>query len=73
MCLLWQFLFPHFRLKSHQVDEDNSESDDDEFTGKGVVFDSDEEEEVCLVQVKSVFTPFSNPGSFRWKFDHWQD
>jgi len=33
------------RLKSHQVDEDNSESDDDEFTGKGVVFDSDEEEE----------------------------
>eukprot|EP00090_Calanus_glacialis_P034369 TRINITY_DN5767_c0_g1_i1.p1 TRINITY_DN5767_c0_g1~~TRINITY_DN5767_c0_g1_i1.p1 ORF type:complete len:906 (-),score=328.78 TRINITY_DN5767_c0_g1_i1:158-2875(-) len=33
------------RLKSHQVDEDNSESDDDEFTGKGLVFDSDEEEE----------------------------
>jgi len=33
------------RLKSHQVDEDNSESDDDEFTGKGVVYDSDEEEE----------------------------
>jgi len=33
------------RLKSHQVDEDNSESDDDEFTGRGLVFDSDEEEE----------------------------
>ena len=32
-------------MKSHQVDEDNSESDDDEFTGKGLVFDSDEEEE----------------------------
>ena len=27
------------------MDEDNSESDDDEFTGKGVVYDSDEEEE----------------------------
>ena len=34
-----------FRLKSHHVDEDNSESDDDEFTGKGVVYDSDEEED----------------------------
>jgi len=33
------------KLKSHHVDEDNSESDDDEFTGKGVVYDSDEEEE----------------------------
>ena len=33
------------RLKSHHVEEDNSESDDDEFTGKGVVYDSDEEEE----------------------------
>jgi len=33
------------RLKSHQVEEDNSESDDDEFTGRGLVFDSDEEEE----------------------------
>ena len=33
------------------MDEDNSESDDDEFTGKGVVFDSDEEEEVCLVHI----------------------
>merc|ERR1719341_2639189 len=33
------------RLKSHQIDEDNSESDDDEFTGKGVVYDSDEEED----------------------------
>ena len=32
-------------MKSHHVDEDNSESDDDEFTGKGVVYDSDEEEE----------------------------
>ena len=27
------------------MDEVNSESDDDEFTGKGVVYDSDEEEE----------------------------
>ena len=27
------------------MEEDNSESDDDEFTGKGVVYDSDEEEE----------------------------
>lgn len=35
----------YFRLKSHHVDEDNSESDDDEFTGKGVVYDSDEEED----------------------------
>ena len=26
------------KLKSHHVDEDNSESDDDEFTGKGVVY-----------------------------------
>jgi len=33
------------KLKSHHVDEDNSESDDDEFTGKGVVYDSDEEED----------------------------
>lgn len=33
------------KLKSHHVEEDNSESDDDEFTGKGVVYDSDEEEE----------------------------
>ena len=33
------------------MDEDNSESDDDEFTGKGVVFDSDEEEEVCFVHI----------------------
>ena len=35
----------HCRLKSHHVDEDNEESDDDEFTGKGVVYDSDEEED----------------------------
>ena len=27
------------------MEEDNSESDDDEFTGKGLVYDSDEEEE----------------------------
>jgi len=33
------------KLKSHHVDEDNEESDDDEFTGKGVVYDSDEEED----------------------------
>jgi len=33
------------KLKSHHVDEDNSESDDDEFTGKGIVYDSDEEED----------------------------
>jgi len=33
------------KLKSHHVEEDNSESDDDEFTGKGLVYDSDEEEE----------------------------
>ena len=30
---------------SPYVDEDNSESDDDEFTGKGVLYDSDEEED----------------------------
>ena len=41
----YQFKFIICRLKSHHVDEDNSESDDDEFTGKGVVYDSDEEEE----------------------------
>jgi len=33
------------KVKAHHVDEDNSESDDDEFTGKGLVYDSDEEEE----------------------------
>merc|ERR1719500_1153859 len=33
------------KLKAHHVTEDNSESDDDEFTGKGLVYDSDEEEE----------------------------
>jgi len=33
------------KLKSHHVEEDNSESDDDEFTGKGIVYDSDEEED----------------------------
>merc|ERR1719228_3222433 len=33
------------KLKAHHVVEDNSESDDDEFTGRGLVFDSDEEEE----------------------------
>ena len=36
------------KLKSHHVDEDNSESDDDEFTGKGIVYDSDEEDEEGL-------------------------
>ena len=41
------------------MDEDNSESDDDEFTGKGVVFDSDEEEEVCFALFTSVFTIIS--------------
>ena len=38
-------LFILRRLKSHHVEEDNSESDDDEFTGKGIVYDSDEEED----------------------------
>jgi len=33
------------KLKAHHVMEDNSESDDDEFTGKGLVYDSDEEED----------------------------
>ena len=33
------------KLKAHHVVEDNSESDDDEFTGKGLVYDSDEEED----------------------------
>ena len=42
---MWTDFRFSFRLKSHHVDEDNSESDDDEFTGKGVVYDSDEEED----------------------------
>jgi len=33
------------KVKAHNVNEDNEESDDDEFTGKGIVYDSDEEEE----------------------------
>lgn len=33
------------KLKAHHVMEDNSESDDDEFTGRGLVYDSDEEED----------------------------
>ena len=40
-----------FRLKSHHVEEDNSESDDDEFTGKGLVYDSDKEEEGPFMKV----------------------
>ena len=32
------------KVKSHHVDEDNDESDD-EFTGKGIVYDSDEDDE----------------------------
>ena len=39
------------RLKSHHVEEDNSESDDDEFTGKGLVYDSDKEEEGPFMKV----------------------
>ena len=44
------------------MDEDNSESDDDEFTGKGVVFDSDEEEEVCFVHICFCFYSFHIQG-----------
>merc|ERR1719447_1816422 len=38
------------KLKAHHVMEDNSESDDDEFTGKGLVYDSDEEKGVEVLQ-----------------------
>ena len=37
-------------MKAHEANEENSESDDDEFSGRALVYDSDEEEEVlnCL-------------------------
>ncbi|XP_023339390.1 SWI/SNF-related matrix-associated actin-dependent regulator of chromatin subfamily A containing DEAD/H box 1 homolog isoform X3 [Eurytemora carolleeae] len=33
------------RVKAHEANEENSESDDDEFSGRALVYDSDEEEE----------------------------
>ena len=33
-------------MKAHEANEENSESDDDEFSGRALVYDSDEEEEV---------------------------
>jgi len=35
----------HNRVKAHDAEENNSESDDDEFSGTKLVYDSDEEEE----------------------------
>jgi len=38
-------LYINSRVKAHEAEEDNSEDDDDEFSGKALVYDSDEEEE----------------------------
>ena len=39
-------MYINSRVKAHEAEEDNSESDDDEFSGRALVYDSDEEDEV---------------------------
>jgi len=54
------------KMKAHHVNEDNSESDDDEFTGKGIVYDSDEDDEALsdenLTGAKKKVLKFFNEG-----------
>ena len=62
-------LYINSRVKAHEAEEDNSEDDDDEFSGKALVYDSDEEEEgpsnENLTADKKKVLKFFNEGSER--------
>ena len=54
---IFQGTYINSRVKAHEANEENSESDDDEFSGRALVYDSDEEEEVSI-QIYLLFSLF---------------